>query len=355
MKNPSVSVIVPIFNAEKHLDDLFDSIRQQKKQFDEIILVDNNSTDKSYEKCVIFKEKNPSLNIKVLKETKKGPSAARNKGIKNSSTDLICFIDADCVIDKNYAENALKISLKENIYDVFGGIADNKEIRPKTLTEEFANYYWTLSRKKDSAIPMNNITDIFAPRHSFITTFNMVARKKVFEKTKGFDENLFYSEDIDFWARCCLNGFKSLAGIPELVVAHKNRVTFRSMVKQYFKYTESFAFIVKKYFPKKLIITRNDIKIFKLERITGIIEINPHTISIAFLFLIFVFPASYYILFSFLFIMGMRFFSVRKFLKQYNISLKKIILFSMLMEAKQIAVTIGAFRGMIKQKIIYLK
>ena len=71
-----------MYNAEKDLEHLFDSLLWQTRPIDEIIFVDNMSKDRSLAMCKGFQEKYSDKNIKVLQEQTKGPSAARNAGLK---------------------------------------------------------------------------------------------------------------------------------------------------------------------------------------------------------------------------------------------------------------------------------
>ena len=81
MPDLTVSLIVPVYNAEKDLDHLFGSILRQSRPFDEVIFVDNGSRDASLEKLDAFRKTNSGMRTVVLTEAKKGPSAVRNAGI----------------------------------------------------------------------------------------------------------------------------------------------------------------------------------------------------------------------------------------------------------------------------------
>jgi len=103
-----VSVIIPIYNAENTLERCLQSIAAQSHKPSEIILVDNNSTDSSYKLANKFKKNNKKLKIILVKEEKKGPSAARNKGINLAQGEIVVFTDADCIAHTAWLKN-LKI------------------------------------------------------------------------------------------------------------------------------------------------------------------------------------------------------------------------------------------------------
>lgn len=96
---PKISVIVPIFNAEKWLTRCVDSILQQDYPYIEIILINDGSTDESA-KIIDDYDKNYT-NIIVVHTKNRGQSAARNRGIEIASGELIAFVDSDDYIDSS--------------------------------------------------------------------------------------------------------------------------------------------------------------------------------------------------------------------------------------------------------------
>lgn len=92
---PIISIIVPIYNAEKYLHQCIKSLLDQglKAEEYEIILVNDGSTDKSLSICEQYKNANP--NIIIISQSNAGVSAARNQGIDHANGEYICFVDAD--------------------------------------------------------------------------------------------------------------------------------------------------------------------------------------------------------------------------------------------------------------------
>lgn len=91
-----VSIIIPIFNREKYLDNCITSILNQKYKNYEIILINDGSLDRSGEICDKYKERNK--NIIVVHTSNNGVSHARNIGIELAHGKWICFIDSDDVV-----------------------------------------------------------------------------------------------------------------------------------------------------------------------------------------------------------------------------------------------------------------
>ena len=110
-----ISIIVPAYNSEKYIEKCLESLINQTYKNIEILIIDNNSTDNTANICNKYVMKNK--NIKYLFCETKGASAARNYGIKNSSGEFICFIDADDYIEINYCE-CLFNAIKKNNADV---------------------------------------------------------------------------------------------------------------------------------------------------------------------------------------------------------------------------------------------
>ena len=115
-KQPLISFVVPVYNAASTLERCVRSIETQKFVEIEIILVNNGSSDGSLDLCRKFASANSR--VKSFNITKKGVSAARNKGICEATGKYIAFIDADDWIDNDVCDVFVKKN-KEYDYDLF--------------------------------------------------------------------------------------------------------------------------------------------------------------------------------------------------------------------------------------------
>lgn len=97
-----VSVVVPVFNAEKYIKTCLDSILRQTYRDFEMIVVDDGSTDCSGEICDKFAEQ--CENVRVLHKKNEGVSCARRDGLQMAEGDYIVFVDADDWIDEDFLE-----------------------------------------------------------------------------------------------------------------------------------------------------------------------------------------------------------------------------------------------------------
>lgn len=90
-----ISVIIPVYNAEKSILQTLESVAVQTFENRELIVIDDGSTDRSLELISEFKNRYPDQNIRIFSQKNAGPSAARNTGIGKARGNWLCFVDAD--------------------------------------------------------------------------------------------------------------------------------------------------------------------------------------------------------------------------------------------------------------------
>lgn len=114
-----VSIIVPVYNAEKYLDECINSIRQQNYTNIEIILVDDGSTDNSASICNYHAS--VDNRITVYRKRNGGVSSARNYGIEKARGEYIAFADSDDILKRELIETLLTCLEKNKVDRVCGG------------------------------------------------------------------------------------------------------------------------------------------------------------------------------------------------------------------------------------------
>ena len=97
-----VSVVIPVYNEEKQINNCLYSLMEQEEKPDEIIVVDNNCTDKTVE--IVKKYKG----IKIIKEKKQGMTPARNAGFNKAENEIIAKCDADTILPPDWINNIKK-------------------------------------------------------------------------------------------------------------------------------------------------------------------------------------------------------------------------------------------------------
>lgn len=136
-----VSVITPLFNSEKYIQDCINSVISQTYSNWEMIIVDDCSSDKSIEEV----EKNKDQRIKIIKlSANKGAGYARNVAIEQAKGEYIAFLDADDLWDPNKLQLQINFMKDNNVlfsFTSFGFIDEQGQIDPKTqMALPFVDY-----------------------------------------------------------------------------------------------------------------------------------------------------------------------------------------------------------------------
>ena len=123
----SISVIIPCYNSESTISRCLDSIFNQTELPDEIIIIDDNSNDKTLSEIELSKEKSP-LKIKTLKnDENKGPGYCRNKGWEAAESAYIAFLDSDDVWVKDKIKIQKKLLTELNYPEILGATCNLKK------------------------------------------------------------------------------------------------------------------------------------------------------------------------------------------------------------------------------------
>lgn len=184
-----LSVIIPIYNVEKYLEETIESVIHQTIGFNNIqlILVNDGSPDNSEEICLKYKEKYPD-NVVYIKQKNAGVSAARNNGIKVATGEYIHFLDSDDKISKNAYKRATDLLDK------------NEEINFAILRIAFFDAikgYHGLDYKFKKGTRIVDLTEEPDVITYHVTT--LISRSTLIKKHQ-FDTNVAISEDMKFIA-----------------------------------------------------------------------------------------------------------------------------------------------------------
>lgn len=193
-----LSVIVPVYNGEKYLKKCIESIINQTYKNLEIIIIDDGSSDNSIE--IINKYAYKDKRIKLFKQKNLGVSAARNLGIKNSTGELLTFIDCDDWIELNTYQlliNELEFNNSELAMYSFVREYKRKQVFEKLPFEEV-----TLIKNKD--ITYNLIANLIAGESEnecpiMGSVWRCIFKKSLIEKYNiFFDVSISFGEDLIF-------------------------------------------------------------------------------------------------------------------------------------------------------------
>lgn len=138
-----ISVIVPVYNAEKFLHYCIDSILNQTFIDFELILVDDGSLDNSGKVCDEYAEKDER--VKVIHKQNGGVSSARNAGVEAAQGEYICFVDGDDYLESNYLDVLIETKREysdfDNVWCGFQTVEDYVKNNKKSVVFENNNDY----------------------------------------------------------------------------------------------------------------------------------------------------------------------------------------------------------------------
>lgn len=196
-REPLVSIVIPVYNAEKGLSKCLDSVLSQTYKNIEVILVDDGSHDTSPDICKTYKEGYPEK-ITFISQKNGGPAAARNKGIELSQGKYIAFVDSDDTIAPNMISTLTGKGEAEDVEMVICAYwkVTGKGQTERTFTLPEGLYAEGDQKKILYSLLDENVGDIRP--YSWIR----FTRRSVFEESGlRFSERLYRSEDFHFWAR----------------------------------------------------------------------------------------------------------------------------------------------------------
>lgn len=175
-KAPKVSVIIPVYNAEKYLRKCLDSVVNQKLKDIEIICINDGSTDSSLEVLQEYAAKDNRFVI--LTQENQGPAVARENGIKHAKSEYIGFVDSDDFIDKKYYQLLYKSAKK---YDADIAVTDNVLL-----------YDTNVVKKKKCGIPSKTKLILSNNEKSDIIITSGICWNKIYRKSFIDKNNLQY-------------------------------------------------------------------------------------------------------------------------------------------------------------------
>jgi glycosyltransferase involved in cell wall biosynthesis len=188
------SIIIPLYNKERYVENAIKSILKQTITDYEIIIVDDGSTDRSKE--IISKYVSDKISI-IDHHKNRGLSAARNTGIKHATSDYITFLDADDLWHPNFLQTIKNLISSYQEAHIFATNFD--EVYPKTKHKPH-------NGSENLPSDFNGIIDFFKInlKQGIYTPSSVCWHKTVFETIGYYDEKITFSEDLDFNIRANL-------------------------------------------------------------------------------------------------------------------------------------------------------
>jgi len=213
-KKEMVSIIILNYNGDKFLENCLESIIRETNQSYEIIVVDNNSPDKSGEK---FSKKYQKCNF-ILNKKNVGVSEGLNIGIRNAKGKFVVLLNNDLIVAPKWLEHLF------DAHEIYGnGLYQPKflKMNDRTILDSAGNlinifgFGFSREKGKKDVLQYNKIEEI-----GFAAGTCLFCSKEVFDKVGLFDEKFFaYNEDLDLGWRARLLNYKSYY-VPKSIVYH---------------------------------------------------------------------------------------------------------------------------------------
>ena len=190
--SPSVSVVIPLYNKAPYVERAIESVQSQSMQDFEVVVVNDGSTDEGA--SIVEKIEDPR--IRLLHQANAGVSAARNRGIEESRSKLIAFLDADDEWVEEFLESIVRLTLdfpEAGVYACGYSICDASGAMRGSPTRGIPKGSWR-----------GVVDDYFSASIGLIWTSAIAVRREVFGVVGMFAEGEPLGEDLDMWLRAAV-------------------------------------------------------------------------------------------------------------------------------------------------------
>jgi glycosyltransferase involved in cell wall biosynthesis len=203
MDKPAISIIIPVYNGEKHICRCVDSVLNQTFQDLEILLLDDGSSDNSSSLLSSYAKQHPGR-VKVFFHDNMGAAKTRNKGMKLANAEYIMFLDQDDFVDRDYCETYYKRIAEGNCDVVMGGYRrpDFAGKIVKKMTPKDRPFYkymvlaaWAKIHRTKFLIDNNLIFYDNAIGEDIIFTLREICATEKIEIVQHSGYNWFFNED----------------------------------------------------------------------------------------------------------------------------------------------------------------
>lgn len=190
----SVSIVIPVYNAQKYIEDTLHSILNQTLPAQEIILINDGSQDSSWKILQQFAKHHCQL--KIFNQENAGPSITRNRGVEYATSEWICFVDADDLLHPQRLEIASKFTQGvDAVICDFERFKNNEKLTIETCKTENIS---SLSIEESNKMVLKYGYGL--PR--------MLMKKTAYLNSGGLDVSLVNNEDHELHFRMLTQGVK---------------------------------------------------------------------------------------------------------------------------------------------------
>lgn len=188
------SVILPVYNGEKYIDNAIESVLKQRESDWELIIINDGSTDNTGAKLEKYKDR---PKFKIMTQKNLGVSAARNRGVAESSGDHIAFLDADDVWHKDHLEVMRDMIEKYPDAGLYGSFTRTELVNGDIIEE--CNFF----KDREETVRLDNFFEEYYKDSSakMFTVITSCVSKKAFDKVGGFRVGCKIGEDLELFLK----------------------------------------------------------------------------------------------------------------------------------------------------------
>lgn len=203
-----ISVVIPIYNTEKYLEDCIKSVVNQSYTNLDIILVNDGSTDKSKDICEKWTKKDSR--IRLINQSNMGAAMAKNVGLNNIKGDLFMILDSDDLLHKNNIEILYHYMQKEK--------SDIIEACYTTIYKEFKNIDIHQNSKKENFNTENALKELIISRKFHQTPWNKLYKTELLKDIR-FPKDKYI--DDEYWTYKLFANAKRITWINEVLYYYR--------------------------------------------------------------------------------------------------------------------------------------
>lgn len=213
-----VSVVMPVYNMERYVRQAINSVLRQTFKDYEVIIVDDGSTDLSYDICSEFTDSR----IRIIQQENRGVSGARNTGVEVSRGQYIAFLDPDDLwLPKKLEKHVAHLDSHPEVGISFSYSAFINEKGDPTGLYQLPRYKGITPKQLFCSNPVSNGSTAVVRRAALVSSAKVGIELP--EVERPFDEELKHIEDFELWNRIVLLSSWKIAGIPKILTFYRLR------------------------------------------------------------------------------------------------------------------------------------
>lgn len=199
-----ISIIIPLYNKQNFIKRAVDSVLNQNFSKFELIIVNDGSTDNSFDVISNIVDHR----IKIINKTNGGVSSARNQGIYEASYEWICFLDADDYWLPNHLEEIIFLIENYSEAKIYSTLIQEKskkylKVIPNSFPENYEGY-------------VENYFN-YAISNTIFHSSSVCINKKSLIEINQFDEKITHGEDLDVWFKLLMKNKGAIKSVPTVI------------------------------------------------------------------------------------------------------------------------------------------